>query len=33
MGSSKRAKDQIQGDRQILGKYPIRVRVMVKVMD
>ena len=32
MGSSKRATDQIQGDRQTLGKYPIRVRVRVVVV-
>ena len=28
---SKQATDQIQGDRQTLGKYPIRVRVRVRV--
>ena len=31
MGSSKKYTDQIQGDRQSLGKYPIRVRVRVRV--
>ena len=31
MDSSKRATDQIQGDRQTLGKYPIMVRVRVSV--
>ena len=28
---SKRATDQVQDDRQTLGKYPIRVRVTVTV--
>ena len=32
MGSSKRATEQIQGDRQTLGKYTIRVRVRVGVI-
>ena len=32
MGSIKQATYQIQGDRQTLSKYPIRVRVMVRVM-
>ena len=27
MGSSKKATDEIHGDIQTLGKYPIRVRV------
>ena len=31
MGSRKQAIDQIQGDRQTLGKYPIRVRFRVRV--
>ena len=31
MGNSKQATDQIQGDRQTLGKYPIRFRVRVRV--
>ena len=31
MGRSEQATDQIQGDRQTLGKYPIRVRVIVRV--
>ena len=30
---SKRATDQILGDRQTLGKYPIRARVRVRVRD
>ena len=33
MGSIKQATDQIQGDRQKLGKYPIMVRVRVRVRD
>ena len=37
MVSRNQATDQIQGDRQTLGKYPIivkvRVRVMVRVRD
>ena len=32
MGSSKRATDQIQGDRQALVEYPIMVKVGVGVM-
>ena len=28
---SKKATDQVQDDRQTLGKYPIRVRVRVRV--
>ena len=28
---SKRATDQVQDDRQTLGKYPIKVRVRVRV--
>ena len=31
MGISKQATDQIRGNRQTLGKYPIRVRVRVRV--
>ena len=31
MGSSKQATYQIQGDRQTLVKYPIRVKFMVRV--
>ena len=33
MGTSKRATYQIQGDIQTLGKYPIIVRVRVRVRD
>ena len=33
MVSNKQATDQIQGDRQTPGKYPIMVRVRVRVRD